>query len=438
MARQAACTPHGRLTAVFADDAERQGAYKLVEKGHAPAEALVVAAGEAAWGRAEGPFVVVPIDGSTLTLAQASLEKGFGPTGNSLVTALGAESMNAVALSAQGVPLGLVGHVMWGRPATPRPAGTRTAVLPVEEKETRYWLEVAEAVVAGWKASGYKGRPWLQLDAGADAREVLEWMAWGAQGAWVTMRCGQDRKCQWPTPSLLWQVVEALAPKGRYRLKVPPSEKRTGRTAHMVVRFSPVVVQLKCPRTDRLLPVELYAVHAREEGTCPSGEEAVEWLLLTNRPVTCYREARRTLRNYSLRWRVEEVHRSWKTTGCKVEESGLRFEAFSTWAALLLCVAVRIERMKRLSREAPDTPANVEFSPYEVKALLLLKKKGPLYQQGYIPTMGEAVLWLAQLGGYTGKSSGGPPGATTLKRGLDKLVPAAEALQLQEELGRRD
>jgi hypothetical protein len=71
-----------------------------------------------------------------------------------------------------------------------------------------------------------------------------------------------------------------------------------------------------------------------------------------------------------------------------------------------------------------------------VRALLLLKKQGALYARGHVPTLGEAVLWLAQLGGYTGKSSAGPPGATVLKRGLDKLAPVAEALCFQEELGK--
>ena len=143
------------------------------------------------------------------------------------------------------------------------------------------------------------------------------------------------------------------------------------------------------------------------------------------------------MRGYALRWRVEEVHRSWKS-GCQVERSALTYGPFSTWAALLLCVAVRIERLKRLSRERPEAPADAEFSPHELQALLLLKKRGPQYTARYVPTLGEAVLWLAELGGYTGKSSGGPPGATTLKRGLDKLEIAAEALRFQQELHRRD
>lgn len=35
---------------------------------------------------------------------------------------------------------------------------------------------------------------------------------------------------------------------------------------------------------------------------------------------------------------------------------------------------------------------------------------------------------VAQPGGYTGKSSGGPPGALTIRRGLDRLSQAVEML----------
>ena len=46
-----------------------------------------------------------------------------------------------------------------------------------------------------------------------------------------------------------------------------------------------------------------------------------------------------------------------------------------------------------------------------------------------MPTMGQITLWLAELGGYTGpKSSGGPPGSITNKRGLDFVLPAVAVI----------
>lgn len=45
-----------------------------------------------------------------------------------------------------------------------------------------------------------------------------------------------------------------------------------------------------------------------------------------------------------------------------------------------------------------------------------------------VPTIGEAVRWIAELGGYPGKSSGAPPGSATIARGLERLAVATELL----------
>ena len=54
-----------------------------------------------------------------------------------------------------------------------------------------------------------------------------------------------------------------------------------------------------------------------------------------------------------------------------------------------------------------------------------------------VPDLETATRWVAELGGYTGKSSGGPPGAITIRRGLDYLRPAAEALALSRASGKK-
>jgi hypothetical protein len=42
------------------------------------------------------------------------------------------------------------------------------------------------------------------------------------------------------------------------------------------------------------------------------------------------------------------------------------------------------------------------------------------------------VTMIAQLGGYIGKSSGGPPGLKTFSRGMEKVQIAAMVLGLQQ------
>jgi hypothetical protein len=45
----------------------------------------------------------------------------------------------------------------------------------------------------------------------------------------------------------------------------------------------------------------------------------------------------------------------------------------------------------------------------------------------------QAVLYVAEFGGYTGKSSGGPPGSTTIARGLERLQLVVEGMMLADE-----
>jgi len=130
---------------------------------------------------------------------------------------------------------------------------------------------------------------------------------------------------------------------------------------------------------------------------------------------------------YAQRWRIEEFHRVWKSGACNVERTQLReVERIEVWATILASVAMRIMRLSHLARHCPDVPAQMEFAPVEMMVLRALNPKAPLSV-----TLQTAVTWLANLGGYTGKSSGGPPGPIVIGRGIEQLnamVQVATAL----------
>jgi hypothetical protein len=46
------------------------------------------------------------------------------------------------------------------------------------------------------------------------------------------------------------------------------------------------------------------------------------------------------------------------------------------------------------------------------------------------------VRWIADLGGYTGKGSGGPPGSVTIGRGFARVTAAAAVME-QLDLDRK-
>jgi hypothetical protein len=115
------------------------------------------------------------------------------------------------------------------------------------------------------------------------------------------------------------------------------------------------------------------------------------------------------------------------------------FNAVVRWATILAVVAARIERLKRLGRTEPERPATDALTPIEIEVLVVLKRETKKRTENVpdaIPTIGNAVRWLADLGGYTGKSSGGPPGSITIGRGLQRVRDGAKAVLAMRAAGK--
>ncbi len=240
--------------------------------------------------------------------------------------------------------------------------------------------------------------------------------------------------------------LRALLEKQReicgYGLPVSAGRNRTSRIANMRVRACAATLDFQDRRTGRHFKKTLNVVLAREQGTTPCGEKPIEWMLLTNRPVETPEHLYQIVFGYSLRWRIEDFHRTWKSGTCRVETSQLRTkEAMVKWATILAAVAVRVERIKLLSRTEPERPATDEFSDLELRAITLLrfgKAAKKHLADGVVPSLAQATLWLAQLGGYTGKSSGGPPGSVVLSRALLEVQAAVRVLEAMGGSGGSD
>jgi hypothetical protein len=276
-------------------------------------------------------------------------------------------------------------------------------------------------------------RLWFQLDREADAWPILQQA--GKEGHWFTIRGSHNRrvKCEGAEKTYLRDALAREPVTKRYDLPVSAGRRRSQRTAAMTVRSCTTTLDFRDKSNGRRWPMTVNVVCAREEKTTPKGEKPIEWLLLTNRPVTTGEHLDQIIFGYAQRWKIEEFHRTWKSGACSVEDTQLRSkDSVQKWATILAAVAVRIERIKFLSREEPTRPASDEFSPIELRAITLLRfgKKGPKSSPAAaIPTLAEVTLWVAQLGGYTGKSSGGPPGSIVLARGLQEVSAAVRTLE---------
>ena len=433
MAERAARRPAGRVTDTFVRSAERQGAYGLLESEAVGADEVGMAMFEACARRSAGqPFVYCAVDGTSLNLTDHERQKGFGPVGSRAQGGRGLKVMNAMVLTPNGVPLGISSQRYWTR--ADRRRRVHRDKLQAWEKETRHWLDAMNQTREVMAKYAPSTRCWFQLDREGDAWPML--LNAGLGDHWFTIRAHQKRRVVLPdgTRAYLRPLLAQQPVKFTYALDVRPSGRRKARTAHMVVRTCKMTFDVRDKRTSRHFPISVNVVQAIEHGTRPAGEKPIEWTLLTNRPIEDTKDVTAVIEGYSMRWRIEELHRTWKSGACSVEENQLRSaSAAIKWATILIGVAARIERIKQLSREQPERPATDEFSPAEIKAaaLLYFGKDGKAKIKAAVkPTIGDVTLWIAYLGGYTGKtSSGGPPGSITLSRGLQSIRAAAQALE---------
>jgi hypothetical protein len=200
-----------------------------------------------------------------------------------------------------------------------------------------------------------------------------------------------------------------------------------------------VTLSLRDKRNKKRRPLPLRVIWVHEQDT-PLGERPLDWMLLTNAPIDSVGAARKVVLGYTTRWRIEDFQKTWKSGACNVEVTQLRSRnAILRWATLLAVVATRIERLKHLGRTEPDRPASDELTAVEIEVLLVLKRRYKKRTESVpdaMPTMAQAVRWIADIGGYTGKSSGGPPSSTTIGRGFERLKNGVEAVLAIREAGR--
>lgn len=150
----------------------------------------------------------------------------------------------------------------------------------------------------------------------------------------------------------------------------------------------------------------------------PAGCKAVEWRLLTNRPVTGLEEATELIDWYRCRWEIEILFHVLKN-GCRIEALQLGSVTKLEMAiALYLVVAWRLARLTKLGRVHPDLEASLLFTESEWKGAFILAKK-PIPKQ--IPTVREVIRQIAMLGGFLGRKGDGEPGVKTLWLGMQRL-----------------
>ena len=436
MLRRAAEQPAGRLTEVFDDAAELQAAYNFVEGSVAP-EAIVEALAEATLrAAADEPFVYVPVDGTSLSLTDRTKRKDFGSVGKRAFPTRGLKVIDAIAVDPHGAPIGLLALRCWAR-GNKKP-GLRWGRRRAGDTETRHWVQVFDQVTERTKRAGVT--PWFVVDREGDCGDMLR--ALSRSEGLFTVRAAQHRRLclDGGKRGALIQRLARRPVLGTHFVDVPKGPTRSARVAALEVRTGRVALELPDYATDRRTLLEVHVVWARER-KAPRGQERLDWMLLTNRPVDSHQHAIDIIESYCHRWRVEDFHRTWKRGRCHIEDTQLRSrDHVVRWATMLAAVALRVERLKHLARTQPDAPATIELRPIEVDALRAAKRTRFTKKTETItddmPSIATAVFWIAQYGGYQGKTAA-YAGSITIGRGLAKLLVFTQGFAAARKLERK-
>jgi hypothetical protein len=338
--------------------------------------------------------------------------------------------MTAFALDDRGVPLGVLDQQWWLRPEEKTPWGKRDP-RPPEERESWFWVRSLQAARERLREAAPQTTPWFVMDRGADFWGVFEEAR--SSDVLMTVRATFSRALERNgKKQYLWSTLARQPPLGSMEVTVPAGTGRTRRRAILEIRALRANVRT---RAKPVLHQDLYCVRVRETSRVPTGEERIEWILLTNHPVVTRDDAKLVVRGYAYRWRIEEFHRSWKSGGCCVETSQLRsFDAIKRWGTILAAVAARAERLKHLSRQTPEVDALQELSREEIDAAILLSRTKK-WRPGDAMDLLTAVQLVAMVGGHLARKRDGPPGSITIGRGLQRVMPAALVLRAQRGSG---
>jgi hypothetical protein len=425
------------------DNAALEATYRFADSDAISPNTILLAHRDAAMARSNGcETVILAQDTTIIDLTKPRLQvKGAGPLESN--DKFGYFFHPLYAISEQGVPLGIMDHVTWVREPlrndltrAEKAAQRRQACY--EEKESCRWLEMFQSGEQIARANPQTHYVHV-ADSESDIYELFLEIEDQAENHDFILRGCQNRSLVQNVDGVR-SIDEALAGcEIRSECEVNISERtsmiagetrprrksRTSRIATTGVRATTVTLRGPDRAGGRLRNVTLNVVEAIELDP-PDGEEAIRWVLLTSLPIDTVLEVERVVSQYSLRWGIELFFKTLKS-GLGIEKMKYEtIERYQTASSLLMIVAWRVEQIKVAARVDSEASCEKYFEAAEWQPAYMIAKKARVLPLT-VPTMAEFTLLLAQLGGYLKKKGQGPPGSTTLWRGLRKLEAYREA-----------
>jgi hypothetical protein len=335
----------------------------------------------------------------------------------------------ALMVTEQGLPLGLSASKCWSRVAreeTAREKQRRIYTSAIREKESVKWIDALQETVAITPA----GCELITIgDREADIFEFVQ-SAQSLDTSFI-VRNRQDRRFI-NAKGKKTKLRSALSRSPLLRtiaIEIPENRNRAARTAHVEIRATSGALPIrnhlvygpKGKTAGRHIheKVPVYVIGVKERHP-PKGVEAVDWVLLTNLPVTDADSAVEKVMWYGLRWKIEEFFRTLKS-GCSIEQCRLNTaEKLMKMVMLKSVIAFKLMYLAKAAVSHPDAACTQVLTNVEWQTLYRRAHQTATLPK-YAPTVLQAVIWLGQLGGFLNRRSDGLPGMMSLWRGYEIL-----------------
>jgi hypothetical protein len=410
--------PSASLPDATDDPAALKAAYRFFDNDYVRAEAMLASHVLSTTRRMQAvPLVLAVQDTTYLDWTDHPATEGLGPL--AAWSHQGLLAHTTLALTPERVPLGLLAQQVWARDKDVRRQQDHKQ-RAITEKESQKWLRSLEAVNAA--RSDCPDTHFVSVgDREADVYDLF--LVERGVGVDLLIRAAQDRKAE-HEEKYLWAAMATAALAATVTVHMGARAAQPAREATLNLRWRQVTLRPPNSRAKEQLPnVRVWAVWAVEPDP-PAGVAAVEWLLLTTVPILTTADALERLDWYAARWGIEVWHKVLKS-GCRIEGKQLETAARLTRCLTLYSViAWRILYATMLARAAPNLPCTLLLDDEEWQGLYCRIHRVAV-APAKPPTLRQAVRWIAQLGGFLGRTRDGEPGVTVLWKGFQHLVDVA-------------
>jgi hypothetical protein len=422
--------PQAPINQACEDWADTKAAYRFFDNDNVTPGGIQAPHQQRTVERMSQHQVVLAVQDTTfLNYTHHPQTEGLGVIGNKKQHQRGFGMHTTLAMTATGVPLGLLTQAFFSRPEDePSHQPNELHRLPIEEKESYKWLQAFEQTLELAPA----GVDVVTVcDREADIYEMFTLAQ--EKEAKLLVRASFDRTLADKEVRKLWQKVEQQAMAGHLTVQITKNQKQAARQATVSVRFTEVKLKPPWrPKQKKLPVVTLNAILVREENPTDDVDDPIEWLLLINQPVTNFEEAVQVVSWYCCRWQIEVFHKIIKS-GCRVEDCRLQTaDRLQNYIALMGVIAWRLHWLTYVNRTNPDLPCTTILTATEWQALYM-RIHNTTSLPSSPPSVRQAVRWIAQLGGFLGRKQDGEPGVTVIWRGWQRLQDIAATWYLVKE-----